>query len=180
MTPKLEIELASFGMGCFYCPEAIFKKINGVVSVIPGYSGGHIAAPPYTMVQRGVTGHAEVVQISFEPGKVRFEQLLEIFWHFHDPTTLNQQGGDYGPQYRSVIFYHGEEQKKLAILTKINQQKRINSPILTEISKFTGFYPAENAHVNYFNNHFNQPYCQLVIQPKLEEFKHKYASIFCD
>jgi peptide-methionine (S)-S-oxide reductase len=178
MMTKSDRGMATFGMGCFYCPEAIFKKINGVISVVPGYSGGHIKTPSYMMVQRGVTGHAEVVQISYEPEWVRFEQLLDIFWCMHDPTTLNRQGGDYGPQYRSVIYYHSENQKHLALSTKFAQQKKIARPILTEISRFSEFYPAENKHIDYYNNHFNQPYCQLVIQPKLEDLKHKFSSLF--
>lgn len=170
--------MATFGMGCFYCPEAIFKKVNGVISVIPGYSGGHIKAPSYMMVKRGIRGHAEVVQISYEPKIVRFEQLLEIFWYFHDPSTLNRQGGDDGPQYRSVIFYHSEKQKKMALSEKIGKQKTIKRTVLTEIDKFSDFYPAENKHIDYYNNNFNQPYCQLVIQPKLENLKHEFSSLF--
>jgi peptide-methionine (S)-S-oxide reductase len=180
MRQKPELETATFGMGCFYCPETIFKKVKGVVSVIPGYSGGHVNAPTYSMVQRGVTGHAEVIQISFDSAMVRFEQLLEIFWHFHDPTTLNRQGGDHGPQFRSVIFYHHEKQKYWAKNTKIDKQLKIQRPVLTEINSLPTFYPAEFKHLDYFNNHFNQPYCQLVIQPKLEELENYFPSFLND
>ncbi len=164
---------ATFGAGCFWCVEAIFQELEGVQSVQSGYSGGKVDNPTYREVCSGLTGHAEVVQITYDPAKISFEELLEVFWQTHDPTTLNQQGADKGTQYRSVVFYHDEEQRELAeyYKKKLNDEKAFQNPVVTEISAFEKFYPAEDYHQEYFNNNQNQPYCQIVIQPKLDKFR---------
>jgi peptide-methionine (S)-S-oxide reductase len=168
-----QLELATFGAGCFWCVEAIFQRVDGVEKVVSGYSGGHIKNPSYKEVCTGTTGHAEVCQLSYDPEVVSFDELLEIFWQTHDPTTLNRQGNDVGPQYRSVVFYHNEEQKKLAEKYKEELDKAgiYNNPIVTEISPFESLYIAEDYHQNYFNENGSQPYCSFVIQPKVEKFK---------
>jgi peptide-methionine (S)-S-oxide reductase len=166
-----ERELATFGAGCFWCVEAVFQRIEGVVAVVPGYSGGQTANPTYKDICTGETGHAEVAQVEFDPAKVSFEELLKVFWKSHDPTTLNRQGADVGTQYRSVIFYHDERQQALAEKSKQAADKSgaFANPIVTEISPLTAFYPAENYHQDYFDNNPNAPYCQYVIRPKLEK-----------
>jgi peptide-methionine (S)-S-oxide reductase len=166
-------EQATFGQGCFWCAEAIFKELDGVVKVESGYSGGKTANPTYKEVCSGQTGHAEVVQITYDPSKISYDELLEVFWKTHDPTTLNRQGNDVGTQYRSVIFYHNEEQKRLAeaYKKKLIDEKIWDKPIVTEISPFTHFYKAEDYHQNYYENNPNQAYCQYVIVPKLEKFE---------
>jgi peptide-methionine (S)-S-oxide reductase len=170
---KQRLDTATFGAGCFWCVEAIFQQVKGVQKVISGYSGGKIPNPTYQEVCSGTTGHAEVVQIIYNPNEVSYEELLEIFWQTHDPTTLNQQGADIGTQYRSVIFYHNLQQKQLAEYYKnqLNAKKVFSKPVVTEITAFEKFYPAENYHQNYYNQNAQQPYCQLVIAPKLEKFK---------
>ncbi|MEJ5351506.1 MAG: peptide-methionine (S)-S-oxide reductase MsrA [Melioribacteraceae bacterium] len=170
-------EIATFGEGCFWCSEAIFQRVRGVLKVESGYSGGSVPNPTYEAVCTGKTGHAEVVQITFDPKIISFQGLLEIFFSTHDPTTLNRQGADVGTQYRSVIFYHNEEQKKIAeeMIKKLNESKIWDSPIVTEVSKFKNFYKAEEYHQNYYNNNQFQPYCSFVISPKLEKLK-KYFS----
>ena len=170
---KEGLELATFGSGCFWCTEAIFLNVDGVEKVESGYAGGKVKNPTYKEICSGLTGHAEVVQVSFDPKKVTYEELLEIFWQTHDPTTLNRQGADVGTQYRSVIFYHNDEQKKLAQLykSKLDDSKAFNDPIVTEISPYTVFYKAEDYHQNYYNLNKTAPYCSYVIQPKLEKFK---------
>jgi peptide-methionine (S)-S-oxide reductase len=167
------MELATFGSGCFWCTEAVFQRLKGVKKVVSGYAGGHVDNPTYRQVCGGDTGHAEVIQIEYDPSQTSYEQLLEIFWKTHDPTTLNQQGNDYGPQYRSVIFYHNEEQKRLAeeYKRKLDQAKIWKDPIVTEISAFTNFYPAENYHQDYYNQNKSQPYCTFVIKPKIEKLE---------
>lgn len=167
------MEKATFGAGCFWCVEAIFQKIDGVNSVESGYSGGHVENPTYKQVTEGNTGHAEVIQISYDSEKVRFEDLLEIFWKTHDPTTRNRQGNDIGPQYRSVVFFHDDDQKRSAerIRKELGESGAFENPIVTEIQPFTKFYKAEDYHQNYFNLNSNQPYCAYVIQPKMEKFK---------
>lgn len=164
---------ATFGAGCFWCVEAIFQKVDGVISVESGYSGGHVDNPTYTQVTEGTTGHAEVIQISYDPEKLRYEDLLEIFWKTHDPTTRNRQGNDIGPQYRSVVFYHDDDQKQSAerIRNELGESGAFENPIVTEIQPFTKFFKAEDYHQNYFNLNSNQPYCAYVIQPKMEKFK---------
>jgi methionine-S-sulfoxide reductase len=166
-------ETATFGTGCFWCTEAIFQQLDGVSKVTSGYSGGHVKNPTYKEVCTGTTGHAEVVQIEYDPQKISFDELLEVFWQTHDPTTLNRQGNDVGPQYRSAIFYHNEEQKEKAEKYKAELDKSgaFNNPIVTEITAFSNFYPAENYHQDYYNQNGSQPYCNFVIRPKLEKFK---------
>lgn len=167
------LEKATFGSGCFWCTEAIFEKLNGVKSVISGYSGGETENPTYNEVCSGTTGHAEATQITYDHSIISFTELLEVFWQTHDPTTLNRQGNDVGTQYRSVIFYHNEEQKKLAeeYKRKLDDAKIFSNAIVTEITAFTKFYPAENYHQDYYEQNKSQPYCSLVITPKVEKFK---------
>ncbi|MBL7858270.1 MAG: peptide-methionine (S)-S-oxide reductase MsrA [Cyclobacteriaceae bacterium] len=170
---KSSLELATFGSGCFWCTEAIFQNIDGVELVESGYSGGRVKNPTYREVCSGLTGHAEVIQVHYDPAKVAFEELLEIFWKTHDPTTLNRQGADIGTQYRSVVFYHNENQKKLAeeYKSKLDESGAFDKPIVTEISPFNIFYKAEDYHQNYYNLNGSAPYCSYVIQPKLEKFR---------
>ena len=173
------LTIATFGSGCFWCTEAVFQNVEGVEKVESGYSGGKVKNPTYKEVCSGLTGHAEVIQVHYDTAKVSYEELLEIFWKTHDPTTLNRQGADEGTQYRSVVFYHNEEQKKLAEKYKAELDKSgaFDNPIVTEISPYTEFYKAEDYHQNYYNLNGNAPYCSYVIQPKLEKFrkvfKHK-------
>lgn len=164
---------ATFGTGCFWCTEAQFQQLEGVLKVESGYSGGVNANPTYEEVSTGTTGHAEVVQITYDPAKISFETLLEAFWQAHDPTTLNRQGNDVGPQYRSVIFYHDEEQRQQAEFykKKLDESKAYDNLIVTEIAPFKAFYVAENYHQNYYNLNGSAPYCTYVIKPKLEKFK---------
>ena len=171
------METATFGNGCFWCTEAIFLRLLGVEKVVSGYSGGARANPTYEQVCSGATGHAEVVQITFNPDVVSYETLLAAFWKSHDPTTLNQQGNDYGTQYRSVIFYHNENQKQLAEKFKkeLDSSGAFSSPIVTEISPFTIFYPAENYHQDFYANNPNYGYCRAVLVPKLETFKKVFG-----
>ena len=163
---------ATFGAGCFWCVDAVFQNLKGVIEVLPGYSGGHKADPTYKQVCEGTTGHAEVAQITYDPNQISFTDLLEVFWKTHDPTTLNRQGNDVGTQYRSVIFYHDGEQMTMAqsMKTELDKLKLWPKPIVTEIVPLTEFYPAEDYHVNYYNQHQEQPYCQFVIRPKLDKF----------
>ena len=173
METTTKLDTATFGSGCFWCTEAIFTRIKGVQKVISGYSGGTVENPSYEQVCTGKTGHAEVCQIIFYPSVVPFEDLLKVFWKTHDPTTLNRQGADAGTQYRSVIFYHSEEQKKLAEHYKLELDKSgaWDNPVVTEISPFTKFFPAETYHQNYFANNPTQGYCSYVIAPKVEKFE---------
>lgn len=170
---KSENEIATFGSGCFWCSEAIFEQLKGVESVVSGYSGGKTENPTYKEVCTGETGHAEVIQITFNPTLISYTELLEIFWQTHDPTTLNRQGADVGTQYRSVIFYHNATQKELAIgyKKKLDEAKIYSKPIVTEISEFKTFYNAEQYHQDYYNNNKFQPYCSFTITPKLDKFK---------
>jgi len=167
------LELATFGAGCFWCVEAIFQRIDGVEKVVSGYAGGHVKNPTYKEVCQGTTGHAEVCQLSYDPSKVSFDELLEVFWQTHDPTTLNQQGNDVGTQYRSAVFYHNSEQKELAKKYKkeLDASGAFKNPIVTEIVPYKEMYPAEDYHQNYFNENGSQPYCNFVIQPKVEKFE---------
>ncbi len=167
------LEKATLGAGCFWCVEAIFERLDGVVSVKAGYAGGKTANPTYEQVCSDTTGHAEVAEITFDPKKVSYEKLLDVFWEAHDPTTLNRQGADAGTQYRSVIFYNSEEQRKIAEKSKAEASKRFSDPIVTEIKPLNVFYPAENYHQDYFRNHPDAPYCRFVIKPKLEKLKLK-------
>jgi peptide-methionine (S)-S-oxide reductase len=170
------LETATFGSGCFWCSEAIFQNVEGVIKVESGYSGGKVKNPTYKEVCSGLTGHAEVVQLTFDPKKVSYDELLEIFWQTHDPTTLNQQGADIGTQYRSVVFYHSEEQKKQAEYYKarLEQEGAFDKPIVTEIIPASPFYKAEDYHQNYFNLNGSAAYCSYVIRPKLEKFKKAF------
>lgn len=171
------IDTATFGAGCFWCVEAVFQRLNGVLSVKSGYSGGAVKNPSYKEVCIGTTGHAEVCQILFETKIISYEELLEVFWKTHDPTTLNSQGNDFGTQYRSVIFYHNLDQKKLAekYKSELNAAKVYDNPIVTEISAFHAFYPAEDYHQNYFNLNGSQGYCKFVIQPKVDKFERVFT-----
>lgn len=166
-------EIATFGTGCFWCTEAIFQQLNGVIKVTSGYSGGHIANPTYEQVCEGTTGHAEAVQIVYDPKVISYDELLKVFWETHDPTTLNRQGNDVGTQYRSVIFYHTPAQKEKAehYKAELNKNGAYKDPIVTAIEPFKNFYSAENYHQNYYTSHGDQPYCRLVIRPKLEKFE---------
>jgi len=166
-------ELATFGGGCFWCMEAVFERLPGVKSVTSGFAGGHTANPTYEQVCTGDTGHAEVTQIEFDPAKISYEKLLDVFWQAHDPTTLNRQGVDEGTQYRSIILYHGEAQKLAAEKSKAGAQKNFKHPIITEIVPFTKFYPAENYHQGFYDNNTNYGYCQVVIAPKLEKLERQ-------
>ncbi len=167
------MDTATLGAGCFWCVEAVFQRLEGVISIKSGYSGGSVKNPSYKEVCSGTTGHAEVCQIVYDKAKISFDELLEVFWKTHDPTTLNSQGNDFGTQYRSAIFYHNEEQKQIAEKYKkeINTSGAYPSPIVTEITKYTNYYPAEDYHQNYFNQNGSQGYCKYVIQPKVEKFE---------
>jgi len=174
----MQQEKATFGAGCFWCSEAIFQRLNGVISVVPGYAGGTLEKPSYEKVSSGDTGHAEVVQVIFDPTQVTYEELLEIFWKTHDPTTLNQQGNDVGTPYRSIIFYHTIEQKELADKwkEKLDQEKIWDKPIVTDIVPFDHFYTAEECYHNYYNKNKQTPYCELVIDPKIEKLEKLFAT----
>jgi peptide-methionine (S)-S-oxide reductase len=175
-TETNNLEVATFGSGCFWCTEAIFEQVNGVEKVVSGYAGGKVKKPTYKEVCSGLTGHAEVVRITYNPVIVSYAELLEIFWQTHDPTTLNRQGADVGTQYRSVIFYHSPEQYEQANYYKnaLNQSGAFSNPIITEISPAPEFYPAEDYHQNYYDLNGKAPYCTYVIQPKLEKFKKTF------
>ncbi len=164
---------ATFGCGCFWCAEAVFQRLNGVEAVVPGYSGGAVEGPAYAQVCTGATGHAEAVQLTYDPRVISYAELLEVFWRTHDPTTPNRQGNDAGTQYRSVIFYHDDEQRRLAerYKARIDEAGVFGAPVVTEIVPFRAFYPAEAYHRNYFNEHPQQPYCTLVIGPKVEKLR---------
>ena len=168
-----ELEKATFGSGCFWCSEAVFQQLKGVRSVVSGYSGGILPNPTYQQVCTGQTGHAEVIQATFDPKVVTYPELLEVFWQTHDPTTLNRQGPDEGTQYRSVIFYHSQKQKELAehYKKKLDEEHAFRKPIVTEISEFSEFYPAEDYHQNYYNEHKGEGYCMAVIRPKVSKVK---------
>ena len=173
-----ELQVATLGSGCFWCTEAFFLKLNGVESVVSGYSGGKVKNPSYREVCTGLTGHAEVIQVKFNQKIISYEDILEVFWNTHDPTTLNKQGADEGTQYRSAVFYHSDEQKKIADQYKSQLEKSgvYKNRIVTEITPFTVFYPAEDYHQNYYALNPNQGYCQYVIRPKVEKFNKQYAS----
>jgi peptide-methionine (S)-S-oxide reductase len=170
---KEGLETATFGSGCFWCTEAVFLNVEGVYNVRSGYSGGKVKNPSYREVCSGLTGHAEVIQLDYDPKVISYDELLEIFWKTHDPTTLNKQGADEGTQYRSAVFYHNDEQKKAAEFykKKLDESKIFSAPIVTEITPFTAFYKAEDYHQNYYNLNSSAPYCSYVITPKLDKFK---------
>ena len=166
-------DIATLGGGCFWCVEAVFQRIEGVLSVRPGYAGGDIKNPTYKQICTGNTGHAEVAKIEFDPSKITYSQILNVFWQSHDPTTLNRQGNDVGTQYRSVIFFHDESQREIAEKSKIDANKSgyWDNKIVTEITLLNNYYDAEDYHDNYYNNNPNQPYCLFVIKPKLDKLE---------
>ncbi len=172
-TTKDGLETATFGAGCFWCVEAVFQQLEGVKTVVSGYTGGKVENPTYRQISTGSTGHAEAIQLTYDPQVVSFPELLEVFWQTHDPTTLNRQGADVGTQYRSAVFYHTPEQKELAEKYKkeLDASGAFNNPIVTEISPMGKFYKAEDYHQNYYNLNSSQPYCSYVITPKLEKLK---------
>jgi len=167
------LETITLGGGCYWCVEAVYEDLNGVKSVVSGFSGGTVANPTYEEVCTGETGHAEVVQITYDKTITDINEIFKVFFTVHDPTTLNRQGADVGTQYRSVIFYKNDEQKKAAqsIIAELNKAKVYNSPIVTKVEPFKKFYKAEDYHQNYYANNKNQPYCKMVIQPKIEKFE---------
>jgi peptide-methionine (S)-S-oxide reductase len=171
--PAGKEELATFGNGCFWCTEAVFLQLKGVTKVVSGYSGGQVPNPTYKQVCTGTTGHAEVIQVTFDPAVISYPELLEVFWRSHDPTTLNRQGNDVGTQYRSVIFTHNDRQKQLAeqYKRKIDDAKVFARPVVTEIVPFSAFYPAEDYHQNYFAENGQQPYCRVIIKPKVDKLR---------
>jgi peptide-methionine (S)-S-oxide reductase len=174
---KTEMEIATLATGCFWCSEAVFNRLKGVESVLPGYSGGKVENPSYDDVCTGRTGHAEAAQIEFDPNIISFEKLLDVFWHTHDPTTLNRQGNDVGTQYRSAIFYHNEEQREIAEKSKRELEKggAYKDPIVTEITPFKKFYVAEDYHKKYYEQHQDAPYCRFVIEPKIHKLLNRYG-----
>lgn len=176
MSAEQNREIATLAGGCFWCLEAVFNDLRGVEKVESGYAGGLIPNPSYRQVCTGTTGHAEVVQVTFDPSAVSFKELLEVFFTIHDPTTLNRQGADVGTQYRSAVFYHTPEQKMVAeqVIAELNESKIWDDPIVTEVAPFTQFYPAEDYHQNYYEQNSNQPYCRAVIAPKVSKFRQKY------
>ena len=172
-----DFETATLAGGCFWCTEAIFKRLKGVVSILPGYAGGEVENPSYERVCSGTTGHAEAIEIKFDPNQIPFEKILDVFWHTHNPTTLNKQGQDIGTQYRSAIFYHSEKQKEVAEKSKadLEKEKVYKDPIVTAIVPFTNFYVAENYHKDYFDKNENAPYCNAVISPKISKLLQIYG-----
>ena len=166
-------EIATLGGGCFWCVEAVFQRIEGVISVKPGYAGGNVKNPTYKQICTGNTGHAEVAKIEFDPSKITYSQILNVFWQSHDPTTLNRQGNDVGTQYRSVIFFHNERQEEIAKKSKVDADKSgyWDNEIVTEVTLLNNYYDAEDYHDNYYNNNPNQPYCLFVIKPKLDKLE---------
>jgi len=174
-----QLAVATFGNGCFWCTEAIFQQLKGVKTVLPGYTGGEVKNPSYKAVCAGTTGHAEAIQITYDPSVISFRELLDVFFYTHDPTTLNRQGGDVGTQYRSAIFFHDKEQQSDAvkIIEQLTAEGVYSDPIVTEITAFDVYYEAEAYHQNYYNNNKNQGYCRAVINPKLDKFMKKYGSM---
>ena len=171
------LETATLAAGCFWCVEAVFDDLKGVSDVVSGYSGGHKENPTYQEVCSETTGHAEVIQLKFNPEEISFADILHVFFSVHDPTTLNRQGNDVGSSYRSAIFYHSEEQRQIAeeLIAKLNKEDIWDNPIVTEVTKFTNFYPAENYHQEYFANNPNQPYCAAVVAPKVMKFRKMFV-----
>jgi peptide-methionine (S)-S-oxide reductase len=174
--PSGRREIATLGAGCFWCVEAVFRELKGVQSVVPGYAGGDVPNPTYEQVCTGRTGHAEVAQISFDPGLLSYDELLEVFWATHDPTTKDRQGNDVGPQYRSIILWHDEDQRRRAERAKqrLNETEAFGRPVVTEIVKFEAFYPAEVDHVAYYERNPVAPYCLFVIRPKMDKFRKAF------
>jgi peptide-methionine (S)-S-oxide reductase len=178
MTEKATLETATFGTGCFWCTEAVFQQLEGVSKVTSGYSGGSVESPTYKQVCTGTTGHAECLKIEYDPTKITFDELLEVFWQVHDPTTLNRQGNDIGTQYRSVVFYHDAIQKSKVqkYATALNKSGAFANQIVTKLEPFVKFYPAEDYHQNYFNLNGSESYCQFVIKPKVEKFEKVFKN----
>lgn len=176
-TGQENLKLATFGGGCFWCTEAVFEMFDGVKDVVAGYAGGFLPDPTYRDICSGLTGHAEVVQVKYDPLKVSYPQLLEAFWQSHDPTTLNRQGSDVGPQYRSIILYHDQKQKKLAeeAIQKLNNAKIFRSPVVTEVAPLTTFYVAEKKHQDFYRANKRMRYCQVVIEPKVKKIRKLFA-----
>jgi len=177
MNQSASLEVATLAGGCFWCIEAVFREVDGVESIISGYTGGTTVNPTYQQVCTGKTGHAEAVQVSFNPSKISYREILEIFFSVHDPTTLNQQGADKGTQYRSAIFYHNEQQKAIAeeIIGELDKARLWKKPIVTQIAQLDKFYHAEDYHREYFSRHPEQAYCQIVISPKVDKFRKQWA-----
>ena len=175
---NMTVQIATLANGCFWCSEAIFKRLKGVKSVLPGYSGGMVENPSYEQVCTGKTGHTESIQIEFDPTVIPYEKILDVFWHTHDPTTLNRQGNDVGTQYRSAIFYHDQKQKEIAEKSKRDLEKAgvYKNPIVTEITAFKNFCVAEDYHKNYYEEHQDAPYCSVVINPKVRKLIQKYGN----
>jgi peptide-methionine (S)-S-oxide reductase len=171
------LELITLGAGCFWCTEAVFQRLKGVKKVVSGYSGGFVTDPSYRDVCNATTGHAEVIEVYFDPKVISLTEILEVFWMTHDPTTLNRQGADMGPQYRSAIFYNNATQEEIAngLKKELNAQKVFNSPIVTEITAFSNFYAAEIDHQDYYNQNGSQPYCQFVVKPKVDKLKKFFS-----
>lgn len=173
-----DLEVVTLASGCFWCTEAVFKRVNGVISAVSGYSGGPVDNPSYDQVCSGRTGHAEAVQVKFDPKIISLEQILEIFWYTHDPTTLNRQGNDVGTQYRSAVFYNSQSQKDIALKIKndLESKKVYQNPIVTEITPFKNFYQAEEYHKDYYDSNKTVPYCSYVIDPKISKLLTKFSS----
>lgn len=173
-----QLEHATLGGGCFWCLEAVYQDVAGVERVVSGYAGGHAPHPSYKAVCAGTTGHAEVIQITYDPDVISYEDLLDIFWHIHDPTTLNRQGNDVGPQYRSIILTHNEAQQQMAAqsLAETDASDLYAHPIVTEVVPLDIFYPAEDYHQNYFNDNPYQPYCMMVVNPKVQKFRKSFQA----
>lgn len=179
VTNNTKHEIAVFGGGCFWCTEAIFNSLKGVTSVLPGYSGGTVRNPTYEQVSEGTTGHAEATKVEFDPSVISYDDLLAVFFNTHDPTTLNRQGNDVGTQYRSVIFYTTPEQKEKAeaLIKEINDSKAFDKPVVTEVVPLAEFFKAEDYHMKYYESHKDQPYCEIIIAPKLEKLEKKFAEL---
>lgn len=178
----MKYDIATFASGCFWCTEAVFKRLRGVQKVVSGYTGGQLEHPSYEKVSMGTSGHAEAVQIEYDPEGISYETLVEVFFGTHDPTTLNQQGNDVGEQYRSVIFYHSAEQRRIAeeVMHRLELEKVFTSPIVTALEPVSTFFPAEDYHQNYYDENPDQAYCQVVIDPKLAKLRKKYAGYLKD
>jgi methionine-S-sulfoxide reductase len=181
-TSDSKLRKATFASGCFWCTEAVFDQLKGVKSVESGYTGGHVLDPTYEQVCAGTTGHAEAIQITYDPAEISFEDLLRVFWQTHDPTTLNRQGHDVGTQYRSGVFYHDDQQRAVAVHYKrqLDASKSFGAPIVTEITAFDTFYPAEKYHQEYFERNPHQRYCAMVIRPKVEKFQKEFKDLLRD
>ena len=173
-----QTDTATLAGGCFWCTEAIFKRLRGVISVVPGYADSEVANPSYRAVCTGNTGAAEAIQLTYDPSIISYDKLLDIFWHTHDPTTLNRQGNDVGTQYRSAIYYHNDEQRRVALASKEALEKAgaYRKPVVTEITSFTNFYPAEDYHMDYYDSNRDQAYCMYVIDPKVQKLLKEYRS----